>query len=114
MLDQRIVLGMAVLVLSGQCFAENITREGAEELMAQCQRERSEHIEADKEKGIVECVKKQGNSKEYCDRYYKDYGSVNAGGTMRGMYWGLPICEEAFKVEKYFRMNPRKTVYTGK
>ncbi len=113
-LNGMIILAVAVFAFSGQCFAENITREGAEELIAQCQRERYEHIEADKEKVIVECVEKQRNSKEYCDRYYKDYGLINASGTVRGMYWGLPICEKSFKVEKYFRMNPSKNVYTGK
>ena len=110
-LNYRIVCGVALLMLSGSGFAGEITRQTAEELMVECQRQRQEQIAPYKEKAIEDCITKRRRDRDYCESYNRNYGERTAGGTSAGMFWGLPVCEEAVAAEKYFRMNPGKKTY---
>ena len=65
-----------------------------------------------KEQAINDCINKQRKNKDYCERYYRNFGEGPSGRTKHGMFWGLPVCDQAFKAEKYFRMNPSKQVYS--
>ena len=110
-LRYRVLCGMTALLLAGSGFAEEITRKAAEELMVECQRQRHEQIAPYKEKAIQDCITKRRRDRAYCESYNKNYGERTAGGTRGGMFWGLPVCQQAKAAEKYFRMNPGQKVY---
>ena len=74
-------------------------------------RQRQEQIAPHKEKAIEDCITKRRRDRDYCESYNRNYGQRTAGGTSAGMFWGLPVCEEAVAAEKYFRMNPGKKTY---
>jgi hypothetical protein len=99
-------------MLSGQGAAEEITRQEAEALMSECQSQRQQHIAPQKEKAIDDCINKQRRDKEYCERFNRNFGQRAAGGTRRGLFWGLPVCEKAVEAERYFLMNPRMNTYS--
>jgi hypothetical protein len=93
-------------------FSEEITREGLDDLMAECQRQRHENIAPIKAEAIEDCINIKSKDPEYCERYYRNYGEVTHVGHGRGMFWNLPVCEKAVEAEKYFKMYPSKHVYT--
>ena len=82
--------GLAMIVLSGHSIAEDITRQRAEELLQECQSERARNIAPLREQAIDECINKKQKDRDYCERYYRNYGETTASGTRRGMYWNLP------------------------
>jgi hypothetical protein len=93
---------------------EEITREGAVELMEECQRQRQEHIAPLREQAIEDCVTRRRRDRKYCESYNRTFGnkSQRADGTViSGMFWYLPVCEKAVAAERYFRMNPSSQRY---
>jgi len=108
----RICVGITCALFSYFSFAEEITRQQLEELKQQCQSERERNIAPLKEQAIEDCINKEQKEQDYCGRYYRNLGEGPAGGTPPGLFWGLPVCDRAFKAEKYFRMNPGKDVYS--
>jgi hypothetical protein len=110
----KILIGVVAIMLSGFGFAGEVTREGALELMEECQRQREENIAPLREQAIEDCVTKQRRDREYCESYNRTFGNARprGNGTMvPGMFWGLPVCETAVAAERYFRMNPSSRVY---
>lgn len=101
------------MLLGAHGFAEDITRQQAEALMLECQSQRQQNIQPHKEKAIDDCINKQRRDKDYCERYFRNFGERRAGGTQPGMYWELPICEKATRAENYFKMYPGRQVYTS-
>ena len=108
----RFTVCLVCALVSSFSFAEEITRQQLEELKQECQSERERNIEPLKEQAIEDCINSDGKEQDYCERYYRNLGEGPAGGTQPGLFWGLPVCERAFKAEKYFRMNPGKEVYS--
>ena len=96
----------AVVVVSPICTAKEIDRAGAEALMAECQRQRAEKIAPLKEQAIEDCVARNLKEREACERHNENYGQRTHGGTQPGMFWNLPVCEDAIAAEKYFKMYP--------
>lgn len=94
--------------------AKEITRDGALKLLQECQRQREEHIAPLREQAIENCVTKQGRDREYCESFNRTFGNARpraGGGMIPGMFWGLPVCEDAAAAEKFFRMNPSRQTY---
>jgi hypothetical protein len=98
--------------LGEQGTATNITRQGAEALMSECETERQKNITPLKEEAIDDCINKQGKDKAHCDRFYRNFGERTVGGTRRGLFWELPVCQRAVEAQKYFRMNPGANTYS--
>jgi hypothetical protein len=108
------VLGVTTLLLfSLNLQAADITRDQAGELLQACQSQRHEKIAPLKAREIDNCVSQQGKQQDYCERFNKNYGERTASGTQRGLFWDLPACQQAVKVEQYFKKYPGRTVYTG-
>jgi len=104
-----------MIILSGTVFAEEITRDGALELMEECQKQREENIAPLRDQAIEDCVTKQRRDREHYERFNRTFGNARpraGGGMIRGMFWELPVCEQAVAAERYFRMNPSRRVYT--
>ena len=113
--NRQIFVAIVTVALSVFAAAEEITREDATELMAECQKQRQENIAPLREQAIEDCVTKQRRDREYCETFNRTFGNARpraGGGMIPGMFWGLPVCEQAVAAEKYFRMNPSKQVYT--
>lgn len=94
---------------------EEITRDGALELMEECQKQREENIAPLREQAIEDCVTNRGRDREHCESFNRTFGNARpraGGGMVPGMFWGLPVCEKAVAAERYFRMNPSRRVYT--
>jgi hypothetical protein len=87
-LQDHILYVAALLVFSGLAFAEDITRDGALELMGECQKQRQENIAPQREQAIEDCI-------------------------TRGLFWELPVCQQASAAEQFFRMNPSRQVYSS-
>jgi hypothetical protein len=111
-LNLCITSSVAILVFSGLGYAEEITREGAEQLLQECQHQRQQHIAPFKEQAIEDCIDKGRGDREYCERYNRNFGEGRAGGTQRGMFWNLPECDAWWAANKYFKMNPSSRTYT--
>ena len=113
--NRQILVAIIAVALSVFAAAEEITREDASELMAECQKQREENIAPLREQAIEDCVTKQRRDREYCERFNRTFGNARpraGGGMIPGMFWGLPVCEQAVAAEQYFRMNPSRRVYT--
>ena len=113
---RHFLIGLATLILSGAVLAEKITRDGAVELMEECQKQREENIAPLREQAIEDCVTKQRRDREYCESFNRTFGDARSragGGVIPGMFWELPVCEEAVAAEKYFRLNPRSGSYNS-
>jgi len=113
---RQFLIGLATLMLSGAVFAEEITPDGALELMEECQKQRQENIAPLREQAIEDCVANKGRDREYCESFNRTYGNAMpraGGGMIPGMFWELPVCEEAVAAEKYFKMNPSSRSYNS-
>ena len=111
---RQFLIGLSMLILSGAAFAEEITPEGALELMEECQKQREENIAPLREQAIEDCVANKGRDREHCESFNRTFGNARprGNGTMiPGMFWDLPVCEEAVAAEKYFKMNPSSRSY---
>jgi len=102
----------SIVVISPICKAKEIDRAEAEALMAECQRQRAEKIAPLKKQAVEDCVARNLRDRESCERYNRNYGERTHGGTRPGMFWNLPVCEEAIAAEKYFKMNPGREMFT--
>ena len=111
-LNLYITSSVAILIFSGLGYAEEITREGAEQLLQECQYQRQRNIAPLKDQAIEDCVNKRSGDREYCERYNRNFGERTAGGTQRGLFWNLPECEAWWAADKYFKMNPSSKTYT--
>ena len=113
--NRQFLIGLVMIILSGTVFAKEITRDGALELMEECQKQREENIAPLREQAIEDCVTKQRRDREYCERFNRTFGNARpraGGGMIPGMFWELPVCQQAVAAERYFRMNPSRRVYT--
>ena len=113
---REFLIGLATLILSGAAFAEEITPDGALELMEECQKQREENIAPLREQAIEDCVANKGRDREYCESYNRTFGNARpraGGGMIPGMFWGLPVCEKAVAAEKHFKMNPSSRSYNS-
>ena len=80
--------------------------------MNECQRQRAENIAPLREQAIEDCVNNRRRDREFCENHNRNFGERRAGGTLPGMFWNLPVCEQAVAAERYFRMNPRRNTFT--
>ncbi len=111
----RGLLAVVTISLSGSIIAAEITRDEALQLMEECQKQREQNIAPLREQAIEDCVTKQRRDREYCENFNRTFGNARprGNGTMiPGMFWDLPVCEQAVSAERYFRMNPGRQVYT--
>ena len=111
---RKILIAFVATILSGFSFAGEVTREGALELMEECQRQREENIAPLREQAIEDCITNRRRDREHCESFNRTFGNARprGNGTMiPGMFWGLPVCEKAVAAERYFRMNPSSRVY---
>ena len=112
----RILVAIITVALSVFAAAKEITREDASQLMVECQKQREENIAPLREQAIEDCVTQQRRDREYCVRFNRTFGNARpraGGGMIPGMFWELPVCEQAVAAEEYFRINPSKRVYTS-
>jgi hypothetical protein len=113
---RQFIIGLATLILSGAVCAEEITPDGALKLMEECQKQREKNIAPLREQAVEDCVANRGRDREYCESYNRTFGNATpraGGGMVPGMFWELPVCEEAVAAEKYFKMNPGSRTYNS-
>jgi hypothetical protein len=68
------------------------------ELDNACEAQRQIKIAPLREKSINECVEAEGKERDYCERYYQDYG--NRSGDRPALFYDLPECVAAFEYQK--------------
>ncbi len=110
----RTTLVAAALLLPGTLYGESISRDDLPGMSAECERQRQEQIAPLREEAIQECVDVKRGDREFCERYNRDFGEATplAGGGMRpGLFYELPVCEQAYAAEKYLHMNPGEDTY---
>jgi hypothetical protein len=111
----KILVALVTLALSRFAAADEITQEGAVNLMEECQAQREQKIAPLREQAIEDCVSKKRRDRQYCESYNRTFGNAMArgNGTMiPGMFWNLPVCEKALAAQRYFRINPGRRVYS--
>jgi len=94
---------------------EEITHDGVSELMEECQKQREGNIAPLREQAIEDCVTNRGRDRQYCERFNRTFGNARpsaSGGMIPGMFWEIPVCEQAVAAEEYFKKNPSRRVYT--
>ncbi len=80
--------------------ATELTAMSLDELDRRCEQEREKRIAPLRETEIEKCIQQDRKDRDYCERYFADYG--NAGRTIHGtfrprMFHDLPECIEAEK-----------------
>ena len=88
---------------------KSVTREGAVALMNECERQRKAKIAPLREQAIEDCISNGYGDRQYCERFNESFGDPTAragGGMVPGMFWELPVCEQAVAAEKHFMLNP--------
>jgi hypothetical protein len=83
--------------------------DSAQELRAKCEALRIELIEPLRQNEIEKCLQER-NSKEYCERFYADFGEggrTASGGFRQRMFDDLPECVAAREAEEKERMEKR-------
>ncbi len=89
--NRQFLIVVVTIILSGAVFAEEITRDGALELMEECQKQREENIAPLREQAIEDCVTNRGRDREYCESFNRTFGNARprpGGGMIPGMFWG--------------------------
>jgi hypothetical protein len=112
--NYQVLVAIVIIALSGFAAAREITRDEALELTEECQKQREENIAPLREQAIEDCVTNRRRDREYCERFNRTFGNARpraGGGMTRGMFWELPVCQESFAAERFFRMNPGRQVY---
>ena len=101
--------------LGAPTLALEVHRDDVPDMMEGCQRERQRHLAPLREEAVERCVNRGVQSREECERRNRDYGEHrrNANGDhMPGLFWDLPICQQADAADRYFRRNPRSQTFT--
>ena len=111
-LTRSLVFGACLLASGALLAAEEIHRDELDAWMEECQRQREENIAPLREEAIENCVTNQRRDREACERHNANFGERRQGGTMPGLFWHLPVCEQAVAADRYFRMNPRRDTFT--
>jgi hypothetical protein len=96
-----ITLLVATSVYLSLSFADQIS--DVEALEAQCEQQRQDLIKPLREMEIAKCKAQPRNDPDFCERYWRDYGSATrqANGTMSPrMFDDLPVCMAAFQARK--------------
>lgn len=96
-------------------YAVEVHRDDVPDMMEACQRERQRNIEPLRKQAVEDCVSKGMRSREDCERRNRNFGERmrNADGTTRpGLFWNLPLCQQADAADRYFRANPGKDTYS--
>ena len=103
-----------ILFFTQDAAAREVTSEEAVELMEECQRQREVHIAPLREQEIERCIS-GGRDRGHCERFNRDFGEsyrLANGYWQQGLFWDLPVCEDAYAAERYFKMNPRARSFT--
>lgn len=80
-----------------------------QEMRANCEAERQKLLAPLREQEIQKCLKER-NSKEYCDRFYADFGESGrtaSGGFRQRMFDDIPECVIAREAEENERLKTR-------
>ena len=112
---KRVVHALCLLVLfSGAVQGREITRDQLDKALAECQAERQRQLEPLRQEEIERCLESRRGDRAYCERYNRDFGEVmqTVNGTRPGLFWDLPICEQAVAAQRHFNMNPRAKAFT--
>jgi len=89
----------------------------AAELRGICEAAREKLIAPERKKAIEECVTKNRNTQEYCERYYRDFGEggrTQQGGYRQRMFHDIPECIAADEAEKREKGNISRDTESGK
>ena len=114
--DSVSAIGMALaLMLASPVLAVEVHRDDVPDMMEACQRERQRNIAPLRQEAIERCVNRGLPSREECERRNRDYGERrrHANGTwIPGLFWDLPLCQQADEADRYFRRNPGRDTFT--
>ena len=100
-------------LVSVAAYSQPINREQAAQLMSQCQQERARNIAPLKEQAIEDCVNRRVSDRETCERRNRNFGERSNVGAATGMFWDLPVCQQALEAEQFFKRNPGAKEYNG-
>ena len=88
-----------VLLFTGSvAMADDDIARQQQELDAICEAEREKRIAPMREEAIEECVTVQGKDRDYCTRFYRDFGE--RAGDRPAFFYDLPECVAAFEFKK--------------
>jgi hypothetical protein len=104
--------GVALVLFSSYGLCEDINRQQASELMAECHAQRQQNIEPLKQEAIEDCINRQLKDAEYCERFNRNFGERSPTGTRPAMFWDLPICQQALAADSYFKKYPGRQLYS--
>ncbi|ABV35976.1 conserved hypothetical protein [Shewanella sediminis HAW-EB3] len=91
---------MLILLSAASAYADDI-RTKQRELDSLCEDARQEKLAPLREKYIEECVEKQGKERDYCTRFYRDYGERS--GNRPAFFYDLPECVKVWEFKKSSR-----------
>ncbi|MBU2713596.1 hypothetical protein [Zooshikella harenae] len=69
------------------------------ELDRACEQARKAKIQPLRKKHIENCVNKENKEREYCERFYRDFGART--GKKAPLFYDLPECVKAFEYKKH-------------
>lgn len=94
------ISSLAIFFITNIAFASSSNYRELEEI---CKKTRTEKLKVVQAKKIEECVNIKNKEREYCERYYRDYGWGNKTGKFSrsiSLFEEIPECIDAFNARK--------------
>jgi len=106
------VIGVLLVTVAPTTIAQPIDQAQARALMAECQATRRDAIRPLKAEAVDDCINQQQHDADYCERLNETFGEHSNVGAATGLFWDLPVCQEALAADRFFKMNPGAATFT--
>ena len=106
---KAIVTALAMVVLSSAPFARasHLSEGDVVALETQCEKERSAKLAPKRAEVKRQCLAEGLFDEAGCAEMAQSYGDRQFGYVRRpGLYYDLPVCEEAFRAREHYTLNP--------
>ncbi len=105
MLRLSLVILSLFLVVNAQ--ASHLSDDEVAAMERACDEARQSRLDPQRLVLIEKCMHEQGKSQAACEKQAANYGEIKTGGIRTlGKYYDLPVCEEAYRARKHYKMNP--------
>ena len=105
---KRVCIPSLLLSLSlAPAQASHLSEEEVSAMEQACQDARKEKLMPERDILVQQCLQAGEGDMAACDEKHADYGEIKTGAIrMLGKYYDLPVCEEAYRARKHFKLNP--------
>ncbi len=87
--------------------ASHLSEEEVNVLLQACEDAREEKLMPERDILVQQCLQAGEGDMAACEEKNADYGEIKTGAIRKlGKYYDLPVCEDAYKARKHYKLNP--------